>query len=245
MRRGAEVIAVLLAALAVACAGPMAVGQAGAQAAPTADIGATIDEVAVELAGLDSQVSQLTASLDALDREVARAESSRDAIRADSTSREQLRALLVAQARSYAIQRYMYGSADSQDLLAFLAALNKPADDAVWGLATLEVTSEAALDQAQQVAKARAAVEDRLAEAESDLMLLGTARARRAQELDAATAHRAEVATQLEGVVRELGQATVNGMSTVAYNAYRQSEATLAADQPGCGLRWELLAAIG
>ena len=75
-----------------------------------------------------------------------------------------------AQARAYAIQRYMYGSADSRDLLAFLAALDKPADDAVWGLATLEVTSEAALDQAQQVAKASDAVEDRLAAAESDVL---------------------------------------------------------------------------
>ena len=53
------------------------------------------------------------------------------------------------------------------------------------------------------------------------------------------------MAGRFEAVVRELGQATVNGMSTVAYNAYRQAEATLAAEQPGCGLRWELLAAIG
>ena len=139
----------------------------------------------------------------------------------------------------------MYGSADSRDLLAFLSALNKPADDAVWGLATLEVSSAAALDQAQQVAKARAAVADRLAQAESDVVLLTTARARRAQELDTATAQRAEVATRFDGVVRELGQATVNGMSTVAYDAYRKAEATLAAEQPACALRWELLAAIG
>ncbi len=47
-------------------------------------------------------------------------------------------------------------------------------------------SSEAALDQAQQVAKARAAVADRLAQAESDVVLLTTARDRRAQELDTA-----------------------------------------------------------
>ncbi|HEY8093836.1 MAG TPA: lytic transglycosylase domain-containing protein, partial [Acidimicrobiales bacterium] len=179
------------------------------------------------------------------DAELVRAKSSRDALREQSTDRERLQAQLIAQARTYALQRYMYGSSGSRDLLAFLAALSKPADDAVWGLATLEVTSEAALDQAQQVATARAAVADRLAEAESDVMLLGAARTRRAQELDATTALRAEAASRFEGVVRELGQATVNGMSTVAYDAYRQAETTLAAEQPGCGLRWELLAAIG
>jgi membrane-bound lytic murein transglycosylase B len=139
----------------------------------------------------------------------------------------------------------MYGSTGSRDLLAFLAVLAKPADDAVWGLATLEVTSEAALDEADQVAEARDAVEDRLASAQSDLLVLSAARDRKDQELRAAGSRRAEVAGRFEVVVRELGQATVNGMSTVAYNAYRQAEATLATEQPGCGLRWELLAAIG
>ncbi len=139
----------------------------------------------------------------------------------------------------------MYGSSGSRDLLAFLAALAKPADDAVWGLATLEVTSEAALDEAEQVSEARDAVEERLAAAQSDLLVLSAARDRKDQELRAAAARRTEVAGRFEAVVRELGQATVNGMSTVAYNAYRQAEATLAAEQPGCGLRWELLAAIG
>ena len=234
----------MLAVLVVGVAAPSAVGRASAQA-PVADAGAQIDQVAGELAGLDTQVTQLQAALAQADAVLATAQASVDTIRQDATSREQLQAQLVGQARAYAIQRYMYGSADSRDLLAFLSALNKPADDAVWGLATLEVSSAAALDQAQQVAKARAAVADRLAQAESDVVLLTTVRARRAQELDTATAQRADVAARFDGVVRELGQATVNGMSTVAYDAYRKAEATLAAEQPACALRWELLAAIG
>ena len=232
----------MLAALAIGMT--VAPGRVEAQAAPE-DLGAQIDEVAVELAGLDDQVTQLRASLDQLEADAARADEDAQAIREESTSQEQLQARLVAQARSYALQRYMYGSSESRDLLAFLSALNKPADDAVWGLATLEVTSEAVLDEAQQVATARAEVEDRLAIAESDVLLLDNARARRTQELNDAAARRNEVAARFEAVVRELGQATVNGMSTVAYNAYRQAEATLAEEQPGCGLRWELLAAIG
>ncbi len=244
MRRGAEVAAAALAVLVVGVAAPWAVGRASAQA-PAADAGAQIDQVAGELAGLDTQVTQLQAALAQADAVLATAQASVEEIRQEATSREQLQAQLVGQARAYAIQRYMYGSADSRDLLAFLSALNKPADDAVWGLATLEVSSAAALDQAQQVAKARAAVADRLAQAESDVVLLTTTRDRRAQELDTATAQRTEVATRFDGVVRELGQATVNGMSTVAYDAYRKAEATLAAEQPACALRWELLAAIG
>jgi membrane-bound lytic murein transglycosylase B len=257
VRHGAEVAAAALAALVVGVAAPSAVGRAiaqapaagqaaqPAQAAPVADAGAQIDQVAGELAGLDTQVAQLQAALAQADDVLAKAQALVEAIRQEATSREQLQAQLVGQARAYAIQRYMYGSADSRDLLAFLSALSKPADDAVWGLATLEVSSEAALDQAGQVAKARAAVADRLAQAESDVTLLTTARARRAQELDTTTAQRAQVATRFDGVVRELGQATVNGMSTVAYDAYRKAQETLATEQPACGLRWELLAAIG
>ena len=45
--------------------------------------------------------------------------------------------------------------------------------------------------------------------------------------------------------MRDLGQATVNGMTTVAYQAYRRAADMLSLEQPGCGLRWELLAAIG
>jgi membrane-bound lytic murein transglycosylase B len=237
----------VVAALLVGVLAPSAVGRAGAQAAPSpvADASAQIDQVAAELAGLDSQVAQLRAALAQADDQLAKATATVEEIRQEATSREQLEAQLTGQARAYAIQRYMYGSTDSRDLLAFLAALNKPADDAVWGLATLEVSSKAALDQAAQVAKARAAVADRLAQAESDVVLLTTARARRAQDLDATSAQRTEVATRFEGVVRELGQATVNGMSTVAYDAYLRAQATLAAEQPACGLRWELLAAIG
>jgi len=170
VRRGAEVAAAALAVLVVGVAAPSAVGRASAQT-PVADAGAQIDQVAGELAGLDTQVTQLQAALAQADAVLATAQASVDTIRQDATSREQLQAQLVGQARAYAIQRYMYGSADSRDLLAFLSALNKPADDAVWGLATLEVSSAAALDQAQQVAKARAAVADRLAQAESDVRL--------------------------------------------------------------------------
>ena len=201
--------------------------------------------MAGELAGVDAEIAQIQGARDQLDTAVLAAQRQADALRSDSTQREQVRADLVAQARAYAIQRYMYGSSGSRDLLAFLAALAKPADDAVWGLATLEVTSEAALDEAEQVSEARDAVEERLAAAQSDLLVLSAARDRKEQELRAVTARRTEVASRFEAVVRELGQATVNGMSTVAYNAYRQAEATLAAEQPGCGLRWELLAAIG
>jgi membrane-bound lytic murein transglycosylase B len=235
------VVVAVMAAVAVV-AGPTA-GTANAQDA--ADLGAQIDEVAGELAGVDAQIADLRVARDRLDDAVVVAQRKADALRSDASQREQVRADLVAQARAYAIQRYMYGSAGSRDLLAFLAALAKPADDAVWGLAALEVTSEAALDEAQVVAEARDAVEDRLASAQSDLLVLSAARDRKDQELRDAGARRAEVAGRFEVVVRELGQATVNGMSTVAYDAYRQAEATLAAEQPGCGLRWELLAAIG
>jgi membrane-bound lytic murein transglycosylase B len=235
------VVGVVLGAVAVV-AGPTA-GTVAAQDAD--DLGAQIDQVAGELAGVDAQIAETRAALDRLDAAVTTAQRKVDALRSDASQREQVRADLVAQARAYAIQRYMYGSTGSRDLLAFLAALAKPADDAVWGLATLEVTSEAALDEAEQVADARDAVEDRLAAAQSDLLLLSAARDRKDDELRDAGARRAEVASRFEVVVRELGQATVNGMSTVAYDAYRQAEATLAAEQPGCGLRWELLAAIG
>ena len=121
MRRGAEVAAAALAALVVGVAAPWAVGRAGAQAS-AADAGAQIDQVAGELAGLDTQVTQLQAALAQADAVLATAQASVEEIRQEATSREQLQAQLVGQARAYAIQRYMYGSADSRDHLAFLSA---------------------------------------------------------------------------------------------------------------------------
>ena len=247
MRRGAEVAAVVPAVVVVGIVACLGVGSAAGQAAPTpvADAAAQVDQIAGELAGLDAQVAQLQAAVAQVDQQLATATARVGEIRQEVTSKQQLQAQLEGQARAYAIQRYMYGSAEAHDLLAFLAALDKPGDDAVWGLATLEVSSAAAVDQAQQVAKVRATIADRLAEAESDVVLLTNARSRRAQDLEQTTAHRSEAAHRFDGVVRELGQATVNGMSTVAYDAYRRAEATLTMEQPACGLRWELLAAIG
>ena len=246
VRRGAEVAAAALAVLVVGVAAPSAVGRASAQPPVSRRRGPDRPGRRASWPASTPQVDQLQAALAQADAVLATAQASVDAIRQDATSREQLQAQLVGQARAYAIQRYMYGSADSRDLLAFLSALNKPADDAVWGLATLEVSSEAALDQAQQVAKARAAVADRLAQAESDVAPADDGpRPHEPRSWTPRPRSATEVATRFDGVVRELGQATVNGMSTVAYDAYRKAEATLAAEQPACGLRWELLAAIG
>ena len=77
MRRGAEVAAAALAVLVVGVAAPSAVGRASAQA-PAADAGAQIDQVAGELAGLDTQVTQLQAALAQADAVLATAQASVD-----------------------------------------------------------------------------------------------------------------------------------------------------------------------
>ena len=254
MRRGAEVAAAALAALVVGVAAPSAVGRASAQAprpdqaappAPVADAGAQIDQVAGELAGLDTQVTQLQAALAQADAVLAKAQASVEAIRQDATSRQQLEAQLVGQAQAYAIQRYMYGSADSRDLLAFLSALNKPADDAVWGLATLEVSSAAALDQAEQVAKARA----------RRRRPPGPGRERRHPPDDRAgptcagarrhdrTAHR-----RRHPLRRRRARARAGHRQRHVHRGLRrvpQGPGDAGPEQPACALRWELLAAIG
>ena len=84
MRRGAEVAAAVLAVLVVGVAAPSAVGRAGAQA-PVADAGAQIDQVAGELAGLDTQVIQLQAALAQADAVLATAQASVEEIRQDAT----------------------------------------------------------------------------------------------------------------------------------------------------------------
>ena len=173
VRRGAEVVAALVAALAVGLVGPASAGRAAAQGAAgrrprRRDRSRGGRAGRARRPGDPAAGRRWTRSTPSWPTHRPIAMQLKD----EATSREQLEARLVAQSRSYAVQRYMYGSTDTSDLLAFLSALNKPADDAVWGLATLEVTSQAALDQAQQVAKARAAIADRLAEAESDVLLL-------------------------------------------------------------------------
>ncbi len=242
MRRGAKLVAAVVAAAGVGLIGPPSmVPCASADVVPDA----LVNQLALQLGNLDTEVRQLQSALAVVDHRMRIAEAKRNDARTAATSKQQLEARLLAQARAYAVQRYMYGSTDSTDLLAFLTALDKPADDAVWGLAALEITSADALDHAAQVGKARAAISNRLTALESDVLVLRTTRARRAQLLTDAKAKRATVAVRFDGAVRDLGQATVNGMTTVAYQAYRRAQATLAVEQPSCGLRWELLAAIG
>jgi hypothetical protein len=242
VRRGSELVVAVVAVVGV---GLLAAATQAAPAAAQDAPDARLDELATELGGLDDQVGQLTASLAAVDRQLGIATAERDDVRVAATDREELEAQLEAQASAYAMQRYMYGSTDSRDLLAFVAALGRPADDAVWGLAALEVATRTAEVRAEEVARARAAVDERLAALDADVLNLRTVRSRRAQELHDITAHRADVARRFALLVQDLGQATVNGMTTVAYHAYLQAAETLALEQPGCGLRWELLAAIG
>ena len=137
----------------------------------------------------------------------------------------------------------MYGSTGSRDLLAFLACTGQACGRRVWGLATLEVTSEAALDEAHQVARPGRGGGP-LASAQSDLLVLRGDPRPQGQELRAAGARRAR-------------SRPVRGRGPRAGPGHRQRDVDrglqrlppgrghVATEQPGCGLRWELLAAIG
>jgi membrane-bound lytic murein transglycosylase B len=152
--------------------------------------------------------------------------------------------LLVA-AKRQAIETYLRGDSQSQTVAIANAISQKNSNDAAWSLGVLQVTNRKTIDlmQAARVRGVNASKE--LTDA---LTARERAKAAIAQvERDAKTLRRAATAVgvRIEALVVAQAPVTIGTMTTVAYEAYRRAAGALASERPSCGLRWELLAAIG
>jgi membrane-bound lytic murein transglycosylase B len=196
-----------------------------------------------------TQAASLVAALEqrrsALADELARRDATIAGLQAQLSARQKTSSEAVAAARQQALASYMRSDAAEQSR-ALLNALGQPdANDVAWSLGLLRVTQEHSLDVVKAASTAQG-------DADSQLTAALAERAAVAGQLDQvgpaiaqAQSALATAQADLATTVTRVGATVADGMTTVAYAAYRTAADDLAAEQPACGLRWELLSAIG
>jgi membrane-bound lytic murein transglycosylase B len=230
-------------ALVATCASP-----AGAQQVPPAGGAATpqtvtalaerVQQASSAIAALQQREQAAAAQLAAADVEVQRLETELGALQRSSSE-------LVAAARQQALASYIRGDGAEQTF-ALVSALGQPdVNDAAWSLGVLKVTHQSAIDLVRRAATASGTANADLTGALARRSALLHEHDQFAPAIAAAEAEREAAQTQLSGLVQRLGSTTADGMTTVAYEAYRAAATQVATESPACGLRWELLAAIG
>jgi membrane-bound lytic murein transglycosylase B len=229
----------LLATL-VALAGPVAAQEAAP--APTAE---TVTGVADKVNGAARALEALQQRRTALADELAQRDAAISALQDHLTALERTSSEAVAAAQQQALASYMRSDAAEQSRALMNAIAQHDVNDVAWSLGLLRITHEHSLDvvKAATTAKGDANSELTTALAERAAVAvqadqLGAAIARAQADLTAAQA-------ELTATVTRVGATVADGMTTVAYDAYRKAADQLAAEQPACGLRWELLSAIG
>ena len=242
----AGAILALLVATATATAGTPA--PATAQQAPPAGgpagpqtVTALADQVRTVTANIDAlrQREQAAATqLAAADAEVQRLETQLGTLQRSSSE-------LVAAARRQALASYIGGDG-AQQSFALVSALGQPdVNDAAWSLGVLQVTHDRAIDLVRKAATATGTANTDLTGALARHSALTREHDQYAPAIAAAEADLQAAQAQLAGTVQRLGSTSADGMTTVAYQAYQAATAQVGAETPACGLRWELLAAIG
>jgi len=242
----AGAILALLVATATAMTGAPA--PADAQQAPPAGgpagpqtVTALADQVRTVTANIDAlrQREQTAATqLAAADAEVQQLETQLGALQRSSSE-------LVAAARRQALASYIGGDG-AQQSFALVSALGQPdVNDAAWSLGVLQVTHDRAIDLVHKAATATGSANTDLTGALARRSALTREHEQYAPAIAAAEADLRAAQAQLAGTVQRLGSTSADGMTTVAYQAYQAAAAQVGAEAPACGLRWELLAAIG
>ncbi|HEY1281297.1 MAG TPA: hypothetical protein VGF22_16590, partial [Acidimicrobiales bacterium] len=240
MRRRLAVLATL-----VTLAGPMAAGPAVAQEAapaPTADSVTGLADKVTQAANLVAALGQRRADLTA---ELARRDATIADIQAHLTVLQKTSSEAVAAARQQALASYMRSDAAEQSR-ALLNALGQPdANDVAWSLGLLRVTHEHSMDVLKAASTAQGDANSQLTTALAERATVAAQLEQVGPAVDQAQSALATAQTELTATVTRVGATVADGMTTVAYAAYRKAADDLAAEQPACGLRWELLSAIG
>jgi membrane-bound lytic murein transglycosylase B len=237
----ARIVPVVLLTLAVV---PAPVAWAGdAAPSPPAAVSANaltdaLTDARETVTALQQHEASLTAQLAAATAKVA-------ALQRTRTARQRDASALVARAREQAIETYVRGEPAAQPFTIVQALGLGDPNDVAWTLGVLKVTQEQSLDLLREAQSAGATADLGLTDADADVAALTSELAHAKVDLQAAQQALVMAQQALDTYVKALAPATVTGMSTVAYAAYVKAAAALATEAPSCGLRWELLAAIG
>jgi hypothetical protein len=210
--------------------------------APAADtptaLAAKATEVNAAVAALEAKLPALASALDAAEAKVA-------LLGGSITDAQRSASELVNEAKQQAITAYLRGDASSQSYAMALAIGQNNSNDAAWSLGMVQINNRRTVDliraansrgsQASRELTDALALRDRARDAVSRLSL----------DISNTRVTSKVVAEQLTQSVVALAPGTIDGMTTVAYDAYRRAAVAVGAENPKCGLRWELLAAIG
>jgi membrane-bound lytic murein transglycosylase B len=221
-------------------------------AGPAAAQEAVPAPAAEALTGVADKVSQAARALEALEArrtelagELARADAAIAAVERHLTTIQRTSSEAVAAARQQALASYMRSEAAEQSRAVMNAIAQNNANDVAWSLGLLQVTHDHSVDVVKAATSAQGDANTELTKALADRAAVAAQAAQLETAIAGAQADLVAAQTELSTTVTRVGATVADGMTTVAYDAYRQAAAELATEQPVCGLRWELLAAIG
>jgi membrane-bound lytic murein transglycosylase B len=234
-------VVMLAAVLGVAAAPPVPAGQTAPPPGGTPTATALADHLEQRnrtLADLKRQATAVAAAL-AVQRTRVRA------LEAHTSGLGKRAAELVASAQQAALASYMQADPVDQPFALALILGSSDANDAAWSLGLLKITHQYTLGLLRQARAARGGVDQELADAirQRDALVAEGADVRAA--IAAADVAVVDARNAVDVFTLRIAPTTVEGLTTVAYDAYQRAAAAVAIENPACGLRWELLAAIG
>ena len=209
---------------------------------PTADtpaaLAAKASQVNAAVAALEAKLPALAGDLDAAEAKVTK-------LGGSITEAQRSASELVNDAKQQAITAYLRGDASSQSYAMALAIGQNNSNDAAWSLGMIQINNRHTVDLIRAANSRGSQASRELTDALGARDHARDAVSRLALEISNSRVTSKVVAEQLTQSVVALAPGTIDGMTTVAYDAYRRAAVGVGADNPKCGLRWELLAAIG
>jgi hypothetical protein len=237
-------LAVLATAVAlVAGAAPTAAQQG--DAAPPPATPATVTGVADRVSQAASALARLEQQRDALAGHLAKADADIAGLQANLDDLQRTSSAAVAAARQQAVASYMRSDGARQTLALASAIAQDDVNDVAWSLGLLQVTHQRSLAVVSEATTANGSANQALTEALATRANLAAQAEPLGPAIDQARADLAAAQSELTTTIKRVGATVADGMTTVAYAAYRRAADGLAVENPGCGLRWELLSAIG
>jgi len=206
----------------------------------------------ISATGLAARITDLTANVDALE---SRQVTVKDQLQAAERRVTQLSstldgsagqaARLVASARRQALAAYVNADPATAGF-ALVASLGAgDVNEIAWSLGVWRTGQRQTMELARKAKELGGQADTALLDALSDRDQLSAEQDRLGPAIESARNDMRLAQLALENFVLQLGPSTIVGLTTTAFEAYRHAADLLKEENPTCGLRWELLAAIG
>ncbi len=220
---------------------------AHAQQAPAEPVVPTPDAItslADRANSVNAAVGALEAKLPALTASLSEAETTVTRIGGAITDEQRRASELLSNAKYQALSAYIRGDSSNQPY-AMALAMQHSSNDAAWSLGLIQVSNRRTVDMVRAARSRGSQASRELTDALSQRERARDAIARLSVDIHNSKITSKVVAEQLTQTIVALAPGTIDGMTTVAYDAYRRAAVAVGAERASCGLRWELLAAIG